>query len=378
VTILPMLLAATGIGIGHAILPDHWMPLALLARTRRYPPRRTARLALAAAVTHVVVSVLFGTALAAVGLRFRETVARHAGVAVGGVLVATGVVLAVLEVMGRGHHHAHSEHEHEHACEHADLPAAASPHLPAQAARRSGRSIAVLERPIAAPEPDSHRDLLPLTRPAARSATHAGSSLLPIPGPAARSAIHAPRSSLPLPPGPAARSATDLPRRNLPLLPGPAAYSAPHASRSSLLPLPGGAVRFVADPHSRRTLPTLSRRSADFLADVPRYRAAPGGSASEPHRRRNLLTVLAPFGVAASPDLTILPLFLTAGALGIGPALGVLVAFSLATIAVMVGLTLAAATGARRLTAPWIEERASLLTAATLLVIGMLVVIGVL
>ena len=134
----------------------------------------------------------------------------------------------------------------------------------------------------------------------------------------------------------------------------------------------------MADPHRRRTLPTLPRTSADFLPGVPRYRSASAGAVPGPRGRRNLLTVLAPFGAAASPDLTILPLFLTAGALGIGPALGVLAAFALATVAVMVGLTLAAATGARRLTAPWIEERATLLTAATLLVIGVLVVGGVL
>ncbi|MEY9925732.1 nickel/cobalt exporter [Catenulispora sp. GP43] len=256
-TILSMLLAATGIGIGHAILPDHWMPLALLARTRRYPFRRVARLALAAAVMHVLVSVLFGVALAAVGLRLRETVARHADLAVGGVLVATAVVLVVLEAVGRGHRHDHGErdagsgHDHGHAdgAANPEETAVAAP-LPAQPGRRTGHALAVLERPAAAP--------------------------------------------------------------------------------------------------------------------------------ASGHRRRAILTFLGPFGAAASPDLTILPLFLTAGTLGVGVALGVLAAFALATVAVMVGLTLAAASGARRLTAPWIEERATFLTAATLLVIGVLVVSGVL
>ncbi|WP_228562597.1 hypothetical protein, partial [Catenulispora rubra] len=359
VTILPMLLAATGIGIGHAILPDHWMPLALLARTRNYPPRRTARLALAAAVTHVVVSVLLGTALAAVGLRFRETVAQHAGMAVGGVLMATGVVLAVMEVMGRGHQHAHLGHEHEHACDddHVDPPATALLQLPAQAARRSGRSTAVLERPIATLEPESHHSSAPLL------------------GPAARSAAHAPRRDLPLSPGPAVPE-TDSPYRSLPPQPGPAAHP---ASRRSLLPLPGRATRSETDSPRRSPLPLLGR--AAHPASCRSLLPLPGrASRSEPDspRRRNLLTLLAPFGAAASPDLTILPLFLTAGALGVGPALGVLAAFSLATVAVMVGLTLAAASGARRLTAPWIEERATLLTAATLLVIGVLVVGGAL
>ena len=264
-TTLSMLLAAAGIGVGHAILPDHWMPLALLARTRRYPFGRVARLALAAAVTHVLMSVVFGAALAAVGLRLREAVARHADLAVGGVLVATGVALLVLDVAGRGHRHDHSDrgadcghhqddhihgHGHGHAGADGEETATAAPLVSSQAEPRSGHAVAVLERP-------------------------------------------------------AASSASD-------------------------------------------------------------------------HRRRTILNLLGPFGAAVSPDLTILPLFLTAGALGVGPALGVLAVFALATIAVMVGLTLAAASGARRLTAPWIEERATLLTAATLLAIGGLVVSGVL
>jgi hypothetical protein len=32
-----LLIAAGGVGFGHAILPDHWMPLAVVGRTRRYP-----------------------------------------------------------------------------------------------------------------------------------------------------------------------------------------------------------------------------------------------------------------------------------------------------------------------------------------------------
>jgi nickel/cobalt exporter len=255
VTTLPMLLAAAGIGIGHAILPDHWMPLAVLARTRRYPARRVLRLSLAAAVTHVLVSVLAGVVLIAVGMRFRETVARHADLAVGGVLVATGLVLIVLELVGRGHGHPHPhghdhhDHEHDHKPDHEHTHDHAEPshtHAPAAAPHAHAHAVAVLERPVAAPE-----------RP-----------------------------------------------------------------------------------------------------------------------RRSLLAFLVPFGAAASPDLTILPLFLAAGALGVTQAVGVLTAFAATTIVAIVGLTTATTLGAARLTAPWIEKRANTLTAATLLVIGALVVSG--
>ena len=90
-----------------------------------------------------------------------------------------------------------------------------------------------------------------------------------------------------------------------------------------------------------------------------------------------LAALLVPFGAAASPDLTILPVFLAAGALGAGAAVGSLAVFTLVTVVTIVGLTVATALGARRLAAPWIDRSANLLTAGTLLLIGALVVSGV-
>ena len=85
-----------------------------------------------------------------------------------------------------------------------------------------------------------------------------------------------------------------------------------------------------------------------------------------------------PFGAAASPDLTILPVFLAASALGGATAVGSLLVFAIVTVATIVGLTVAASFGAARLTAPWVERRANLLTAGTLLVLGGLIAFGLL
>jgi hypothetical protein len=106
----------------------------------------------------------------------------------------------------------------------------------------------------------------------------------------------------------------------------------------------------------------------------------PNAHAHEDQRKRSprgLAGLLIPFGAAASPDLTILPVFLAAGALGTGAALGTLAAFTLTTVATIVGLTVATALGARMLTAPWIDKRANLITALTLVAIGSLVATGV-
>jgi hypothetical protein len=57
---------------------------------------------------------------------------------------------------------------------------------------------------------------------------------------------------------------------------------------------------------------------------------------------------MVPFGAAASPDLTILPVFLAATTAGIATAVGSLVIFAAVTVGTVVGLTLAAARGGYR------------------------------
>jgi putative Mn2+ efflux pump MntP len=213
-------LAAAGVGFGHAILPDHWAPLAVLGRTRRYPLSKVARLSGLAGVAHVLVSIVLGAVIIAIGLQFRSTVEHAQNAIVGSLLIATGVAFLVLELTGHGHGHPHSHddpHAHDHAHEH---------------------------------------------------------------------------------------------------------------------------------PHQR----------------------GPGG----------LLAVMVPFGAAASPDLTILPVFLAATAAGAGAAVGALIAFAAATIATITLATVFAAAGGYQVRGEWLERWGNVFTAAVLIAIGALVLAGVL
>lgn len=118
VTTPALVAAAAGVGLGHAILPDHWVPLAVLSRTHRYRLSRVARLAGLAGVTHVLVSVVIGAVIVIVGLQLRSTVEHVQNAIVGGLLIATAVGFAVMEATGHGHAHAHA-HDHDHDGEHA-------------------------------------------------------------------------------------------------------------------------------------------------------------------------------------------------------------------------------------------------------------------
>ena len=104
-----LLAAAAGVGFGHAILPDHWVPLAVLGRTRRYPLSRVARLSGLAGVAHVLVSIVLGAVIIAVGLQFRSTIQSAQDTIIGCLLIATGDRVR----RARAHRPWHTTHDHD-------------------------------------------------------------------------------------------------------------------------------------------------------------------------------------------------------------------------------------------------------------------------
>jgi len=218
-----LLIASAGVGFGHAILPDHWVPLAVVGRTRRYPLSKVARLSGLAGVAHVLISIALGTVIIAVGLQFRSAVQGAQDTIIGCLLIATGLGFAALELTGRGHGHEHGGHSHSHD-----------------------------------------------------------------------GGVHE------------------------------------HEHEHS---------------HDQRGI-------------------------------RGLAAIMVPFGAAASPDLTILPVFLAATTAGVAPAIASVVIFAAVTIATIVGLTLVAARGGYQIRGEWLERWGNAITALVLVVIGVLVLTG--
>jgi nickel/cobalt exporter len=247
-----LLAAAAGVAFGHAILPDHWVPLSVLGRTRRYPLAKVARLSSLAGVAHVIVSIVLGAVIVAVGLQFRSSVESAQDTVIGLVLIVTGIGFAVLELSGHGHTHDHDhghEHDHRHDREHS--------------------------------HGDDHE----------RDRDHSC----------------------------------------------------------------GDGDGHGHDQHVQ---------SADH--DAPARR-----------RLRDASAVMVPFGAAASPDLTILPVFLAATAAGLATAVGSLLIFAAVTIGTIVGLTLAATRGGYEIRGQWLERWGNALTAVVLIVVGALVFTGI-
>ena len=104
--------AAAVVAIFHSILPDHWVPLAVIARMQRWSLLRVGRVALLASLGHVITSLVLGGIIAVIGLRFQQEIDIQQGHIVGGVLILTGILFFIWGlVSGGGHEHSHS-HTH--------------------------------------------------------------------------------------------------------------------------------------------------------------------------------------------------------------------------------------------------------------------------
>lgn len=226
-----LILAAGTVAILHSILPDHWVPLAVVARAERWSIGRVARLSALASVGHVLTSVILGGVIAVVGLQFQRQIDVQQGHLVGSVLIVTGLAFLVWGLTGHGHHHDHDEHS-----------------------------------------PTAH----------------------------------------------AATTAT------------------------------------IAEDHA----------TDQRIAGPQQTRA------------KRIAAIVVPFGIAASPDLTILPVALAASAVSGLTVAGVLVVFAAVTIATFVGLTVLATLAGYQIKGEWLERNATTITALVLIAIGAVAYIG--
>jgi hypothetical protein len=89
-----------------------------------------------------------------------------------------------------------------------------------------------------------------------------------------------------------------------------------------------------------------------------------------------LATIAVPFGVAASPDLTLLPVALAASAYGSGAVITVLVVFAGLTMLTFVGLTVIATLAGYQVKGAWLEDHANTITSLVLIAIGVVAYFG--
>src|SRR5678815_5613343 len=99
-------LAAATIGALHALAPDHWLPIAAVARARSWSVSRTARVALLCGFGHVTVSALLGVIALVSGTAVVEALGARSGAVAGLLLIGFGAAYALWGLRRLAHHHA--------------------------------------------------------------------------------------------------------------------------------------------------------------------------------------------------------------------------------------------------------------------------------
>jgi hypothetical protein len=112
-----LLVATVGaVGVLHTLVPDHWAPIVVIARARKWSPARTGRAAALAGIGHVTSTLALGAVIwiagATAAVRFGHAVSIISAAA----LIAFGLWFAYggwKEARASTHAHPHA-HEHKH------------------------------------------------------------------------------------------------------------------------------------------------------------------------------------------------------------------------------------------------------------------------
>ena len=139
--------AVAGVGVLHTLVPDHWVPITLIARQRGWSTVQTARAALVAGLGHVVSTLAIAIVVWIGGVVVAKRFGHVVDAAASAALVAFGawIAIAALRDLGGGHGHGHSNgHHHGHTHSHDGDDAHDHHHEPAQRVRSSTALLLIL------------------------------------------------------------------------------------------------------------------------------------------------------------------------------------------------------------------------------------------
>ena len=112
------IIGAAVVGILHMSAPDHWLTLCVLARNKKWAPKKLFGISFMTAIGHVGLSVVIGLVVVVIGLAFSHLISDYLDTGIGIAMVVGGLVVGIIPLVRKNpHHHDHS-HEHEHNHEH--------------------------------------------------------------------------------------------------------------------------------------------------------------------------------------------------------------------------------------------------------------------
>jgi hypothetical protein len=93
----PLLAAAATVGILHMSAPDHWATLIIMGRVSGWNRSRLLGVGVMTAAGHVVLSILLGFAVVALGFVYSQEVSTYVTEAIGAIMVVGGLAYGIRE-----------------------------------------------------------------------------------------------------------------------------------------------------------------------------------------------------------------------------------------------------------------------------------------
>ncbi len=115
------MVAVIAVGVLHTLVPDHWAPIALLARQRAWSRGQAARAAAGAGIGHTVSTLLLALVVWIAGVVFAQRFGHVVTLVSSAALVGFGLwmmVASLREMHTHGLEHQHSSHAHAHVHRH--------------------------------------------------------------------------------------------------------------------------------------------------------------------------------------------------------------------------------------------------------------------
>jgi putative Mn2+ efflux pump MntP len=109
-----LVLAVIAVGVLHTLVPDHWVPITLLARVRHWTRAQTARAAFGAGVGHTLSTLAIGLLVWFAGVAFAARFGNLVSLLSGVALIAFGAWIAIgswRELRAQHTHDHHRDHD---------------------------------------------------------------------------------------------------------------------------------------------------------------------------------------------------------------------------------------------------------------------------
>src|SRR5665213_1615542 len=113
---LLLIAGVAAVGVLHTLVPDHWVPITLIARQHGWSTLETARAAFVAGIGHTISTLVLGLVVWFAGAEMGALYGRIVDTVASLALVAFGLWIAVSawREMNGSHSHGHHHHAHDH------------------------------------------------------------------------------------------------------------------------------------------------------------------------------------------------------------------------------------------------------------------------